>query len=132
VVRAEVVRLEDYRNEWVIGTPDAVKESKRFSAQIQIHYTRVPDPLRKLEKKSILEKEIMQKHAHIPPIEEYYFVLEGWLIIEVDGDKKRVEDRQILPVPPNKCHYVADCSEEVTYLTIRAPFSSDETKLTCK
>ena len=124
MVKAAVLDLNDPRkwNLWVIGTPgDVPKSSPFYSEQLQIRYNKNP------EKKLSLQKEV--EHWHTPPIEEYYFLLQGTLKIKIDDDVVDLKPMQILPVPPNKRHRVLDYSFPVEFLVIRAPISSEKTKI---
>jgi len=124
MVEATALNLNDPKkwNHWVIGTPPEVPQSSPFhSEQLQIMYSKNP------EKTHFLEKE--QEHWHISPIEEYYFVLHGNLKVKVEDTAIDLKSMQILPVPPGKRHRILDCSVPVEFLVIRAPISSDKTKV---
>jgi mannose-6-phosphate isomerase-like protein (cupin superfamily) len=119
-----VIDLAQYANHWVIGTPDDVRSSDRFSAQIQIKYNNHPE-----QGRFETEEEF---HKHVPRIEEYYLVLKGRLEVKVEG-KPLLQARQgqILAVPPGKCHKVVAYDGPIEYITIRAPYSDHSTKIEC-
>jgi mannose-6-phosphate isomerase-like protein (cupin superfamily) len=124
MVRVAILDLNDPKkwNRWVIGTPMEVPKSSPFySEQLQIRYCR------NLEKENSLRDEV--EHWHTPPIEEYYFVLQGALRVKVEDDILDVKQMQILAVPPKKRHRVIDHSVPVEFAVIRAPISSEETKI---
>lgn len=108
-------------NHWVIGTPEDVPKSSPFySEQLQIRYNK------NLEREGSLQNEV--EHWHTPPIEEYYFVLQGTLRVKVEDTIIDVEPMQILAVPPNKRHRVIDESGPIEFLVFRAPISGEKTK----
>ena len=124
MVDVAVLDLKDPKrwNHWVIGTPEEVpKTSPFYSEQLQVRYNK------NLEKTETLRDEV--EHWHTPPIEEYYFVLNGTLKIKVEDDIIEVEPMQILAVPPNKRHRVVDQSFPSEILVFRAPISSRKTKI---
>lgn len=124
MVKVAVLDLNDPQkwNHWVIGTPDEVPRSSPFySEQIQVKYNKNP------KKEDSLQKEM--EHWHTSPIEEYYFVLQGVLRVKVEGTVFDLKPMQILPVPPNKPHRVLDYSFPVEFFVIRAPISSEKTKM---
>lgn len=126
MVETCVLTLSEYLGEgdWVIGTPKAVEKPERYSTQIQIKYhnSKLTGPLRKKE----------TYHKHIGSIEEYYLVLDGTLTLCVEGEYYEVQNRELLAVPPNKCHKVVSLSDDVEYITFRAPYSGDMTKQECE
>jgi mannose-6-phosphate isomerase-like protein (cupin superfamily) len=124
MVDVAVLDLKDPKkwNHWVIGTPEEVaKTSPFYSEQLQVRYNK------NLEKTETLRDEV--EHRHTPPIEEYYFVLNGTLKVKVEDDIIEVEPMQILAVPPNKLHRVVDQSFPSEVLVFRAPISSRKTKI---
>jgi len=123
MVKTSVLDLNDpkKRNRWIIGTPPQVTKSSPFySNQIQIAHVKNHNT------KASLEKE--EEHSHTPPIEEYYFVLQGTLKIKADTTLINLKPMQILPIPPNIRHRVLDCSLPSEYLVIRAPISNEKNK----
>ena len=110
-------------NTWVIGTPPAVSDSKRFSTQIQIKYNS--------SKEKPIDRSGETYHRHIGSIEEYYLVLEGSLTLIVGGKPFQVRERELFAVPAHTCHKVTHFSDPVEYLTIRAPHSTEQTKVAC-
>ena len=124
MVKVAVLDLKNSKNwnHWVIGTPDEVPKSSPFySEQIQVRYDK------SVEKEGNLQNEV--EHSHTPPIEEYYFVLQGMLRVKVEDEVIDVKPMQILAVPPNKRHRVVDQSSPTEFLVFRAPISSGKTKI---
>lgn len=108
-------------NKWVIGTPEDVPESDEcYSNQIQIKYNKGP------------RFQAEQRHKHIRKIEEYYLVLKGRLVVEVEDKLYDLGRKQILAVPPEHCHMVVRFSNAAEYLVIRAPISRGENKRLCR
>ena len=124
MVKVAVLDLNDPKkwNRWVVGTPEEVPKSSPFySEQLQIKYNKNP------EKEFFLKKE--EEHWHTPPIEEYYFVLQGTLEVKIENNAVSLEPMQILAVPPNKRHRVLDYSLPIQFFVIRAPISGEKTKI---
>jgi mannose-6-phosphate isomerase-like protein (cupin superfamily) len=124
MVKVAVLDLKDPKkwNRWVIGTPEAIpRHSPFYSKQLQVMYNK------SLEKEGSLENEV--EHWHSPPIEEYYFVLQGTLKVKVEDVVINIGPMQILTVPPSKRHRVVDQSFPIEFLVFRAPISSKETKI---
>jgi mannose-6-phosphate isomerase-like protein (cupin superfamily) len=108
-------------SEWVIGTPPVVDvDSSGFSTSLQISYNNLKEG-----------KDKEQCHKHLETIEECYLVLEGTLTIEVNEKTHTLEKRELLKVPAHVWHRVVCSSENVEYLTIRAPISHDYQKVVC-
>lgn len=124
MVRTCHLGLWNHVNEWVIGTPPGITCSERFSAQIQMKYNN-----HRIKKPDQPTTE--SYHKHLQRAEEYYLVLDGSLKVKVDGQTYHIGKRQILAVPPMACHMVTYCSPDVEYLTIRAPYSHEATKIDC-
>jgi mannose-6-phosphate isomerase-like protein (cupin superfamily) len=123
MVKVAVLDLNDPKNwnHWIIGTPTEVPESSPFySEQIQIAH------VKNLEK-GILEKE--PEHYHSPPIEEFYLVLQGILKVKVEDNIIVLKPKQILAIPPNKRHKILNYSLPIQFFTIRAPISTEKTKI---
>jgi mannose-6-phosphate isomerase-like protein (cupin superfamily) len=123
MVKASILDLNhpENMNRWIIGGPPGVpKDSSFYSEQIQIAYVRNI-------KKGILDKE--PEHYHIPPIEEFYFVMNGTLRVKVENKIIIVKSMQILAVPPKTRHKIVSHSLRLQYFTIRAPISTDKTKI---
>ena len=123
MVKVAVLDLNDPKNwnHWIIGTPTEVPESSPFySEQIQIAH------VKNLEK-GILEKE--PEHYHSPPIEEFYLVLRGILKVKVEDNIIVLKPKQILAIPPNKRHKIVNYSLPIQFFTIRAPISTEKTKI---
>jgi mannose-6-phosphate isomerase-like protein (cupin superfamily) len=123
MVEIAVIKLDDSEkwNRWIIGTPPNVPRNSQFySEQIQVSHMKNPD------RKKFLDKE--KEHAHKSPIEEFYFVLEGSLEVEIEDKVVTVNPREILTVPPEKRHNIKDFSDEVEFLVFRVPISTGETK----
>lgn len=123
MVKVAVLDLNDPKNwnHWIIGTPTEVPESSPFySEQIQIAH------VKNLEK-GILEKE--PEHYHSPPIEEFYLVLRGILKVKVEDNIIVLKPKQILAIPPNKRHKILNYSLPIQFFTIRAPISTEKTKI---
>jgi mannose-6-phosphate isomerase-like protein (cupin superfamily) len=124
MVEVAVLDLTDSTkwNRWIIGTPDEVPKSSPFySEQLQVGYNK------SMENDDKLRNEV--EHSHTPPIEEYYFVLQGMLRVKVEDEVIDVKPMQILAIPPNKRHRVVYESSPVEFLVFRAPISSGETKI---
>jgi mannose-6-phosphate isomerase-like protein (cupin superfamily) len=118
-----ILRLyeSDNQNRWVIGTAPAVEKSSRFySDNIQVYHAKSPD------KEQYLVKEKM--HSHEYPIQEFYYVLEGFLELDVRNSPVRLGSGEMLLVSPGESHRVKDFSNVVEFLVIRAPISNDKTK----
>jgi mannose-6-phosphate isomerase-like protein (cupin superfamily) len=112
------------RNRWAVGTPnDVPKSSPFYSEQIQIAY--VSNPEREWFFK------MQKEHIHIPPIEEYYLVLQGTLKVKVEDAVFALKPMQLLAVPPNKCHTIIDYSSPLQYFLIRNSVSGKKTKIEC-
>jgi mannose-6-phosphate isomerase-like protein (cupin superfamily) len=108
-------------NRWIIGGPPQVPEGSPFcSGQIQIAYV-------KNIEEGVLKKE--PEHYHIPPIEEFYLVLKGTLKVRVENDIITVKPMQILAIPPKTRHKIVNHSQHLEYFTIRAPISTEKTKI---
>jgi mannose-6-phosphate isomerase-like protein (cupin superfamily) len=108
-------------NRWIIGGPPQVpKTSPSYSKQIQIAHI-------KNIQKGILEKE--PEHYHTSPIEEFYIVLKGTLKVKVEEDIIAVKSMQILTIPPKTRHKIVDHSQKLHYFTVRAPISTEKTKI---
>jgi mannose-6-phosphate isomerase-like protein (cupin superfamily) len=123
MVKVAVLDLNDPKNwnHWIIGTPTEVPESSPFySEQIQIAHVKNPE-------KGILEKE--PEHYHLLPIEEFYLVLQGILKVKVEDNIIVVKPKQILAIPPNKRHRILNYSLPIQFFTIRAPISTEKTKI---
>ena len=124
MVEAVILDLNDPEswNKRVIGTHnDVLKSSPFYSEQIQISYIKKQEPC------DSLHEDV--EHWHTAPIEEYYLVLHGSLKVIVDGVPFGLKHMQMLPVPPYKPHRVLDYSIPVEYFVIRAPISSEKTKI---
>ncbi|MDA4113303.1 MAG: cupin domain-containing protein [Thaumarchaeota archaeon] len=118
------LNLAAEQNRWVIGIPPSVPEGSSFSSRvIQVNYQKRPT------KEGLLKKE--KRHSHPEPIEELYLVLRGTLEVEVEKERLTVGERQILCVPPDRCHRVVDLSDDAEFLVFRAPLSTDKTKKEC-
>ena len=125
MVKVIVVNLDERKNwnKWVIGTAPAVPEdSSCHSNQIQVSHVKNPAEGLRNEK----------KHFHKSPIEEYYLVLMGQLEVEVDDKIVALGAKELLAVPPNVFHKVCNFSIDVEFLVMRAPASTNETKVTAK
>jgi len=123
MVKVALLELKDpkNRNRWIIGTPTQVPKSSPFySKQIQIAYVKNPE-------KGIIEKE--PEHYHTPPIEEFYLILQGALKVKVEDNIIVLKSKQILAIPPNKRHKILDYSLPLQFFTIRAPISTEKTKI---
>jgi mannose-6-phosphate isomerase-like protein (cupin superfamily) len=108
-------------NRWIIGGPPQVPEDSPFrSKQIQIAYV-------KNIEEGILNRE--PEHYHTPPIEEFYLVLKGTLKVRVENDTITVKPMQILAIPPRTRHKIINHSRRLEYFTIRAPISTEKTKI---
>ena len=126
MVRTAVLdlNLATEQNRWIIGIPPAVPEDSRFASKvIQVNYQKRP------AKKELLKNE--KRHSHPEPIEEFYLVLRGTLDVEVEEETLTVGERQILCVPPDKCHRVVNLSDDAEFLVFRAPVSTNKTKKEC-
>ena len=124
MVKVAVLDLTDSTkwNHWVIGTPDEVPKSSPFySEQLQVRYNK------SIENEDMLQNEV--EHSHTPPIEEYYFVLQGMLRVKVEDEVIDVKPMRILAVPPNEPHRVVYQSSPAEFLVFRAPISSGKTKI---
>jgi len=118
MIRPDMIKLNENTNKWVLGSrPAAIK----LSNTLQIKYN--------LNPKSKLEKEVW--HKHINTIEECYLVLNGEMKIKIEHEIFTLKQREMLHVPPNFCHKIIWCTENLEYLTIRAPPSDSSTKILC-
>ncbi len=103
-------------SDWVIGTRPRVIDSSFISEQIQVFYANAPG-------QSLLVDE--KYHRHHPSLtEEYYLVLQGSLCVKVEGIEIHLGPMDMLPVRPEQCHSIINFSDDVQYLTIRAPISN--------
>jgi mannose-6-phosphate isomerase-like protein (cupin superfamily) len=126
LVRTAIIdlNLATEQNRWIIGTPPAVPEDSRLASKvIQVNYQMRP------VKEELLKNE--KRHSHPEPIEEFYLVLKGTLDVEVEAEVLTVGERQILCVPPDKCHRVIDLSDDTEFFVFRTPISTNETKKEC-
>jgi mannose-6-phosphate isomerase-like protein (cupin superfamily) len=124
MVKIALLNLEEpkNRNRWIIGTPEDIpKTSPFYSEQIQIAYVKNPQ-------RGLLEKG--EEHSHTSPIEEYYLVLEGTLTVKVEDKEITIKPNQILAIPPEKCHKITNFTLPLRCFTIRAPISTQKTKIT--
>lgn len=122
MVRTRILDLNHAtrQNRWVIGTPPEVPKNSAFSSRaIQVNYQRRPG-------REALKRE--ETHLHTKPIEEFYFVLNGTLDVEVGAKTFAVRRLQVLCVPPGRYHKVVDFSDDSEYLVIRAPISTEKTR----
>jgi len=122
-----ILDLNENKNKWIIGTPDAVDKLEFYSEQVQVKNNKVNG---EDEKQRLIAKETFHRHAL--PIKEYCLVLTGTLKVKVENEEHEVNRMNLLVVRHSKCHKVSDCSSDVEYLTIRAPASDDFTKMDCK
>lgn len=107
-------------NRWIIGGPPQVLESSPFSSeQTQVAYV-------KNIENGFLDKD--PEHYHLPPIEEFYLVLEGILKVKVEDEVITLKSMQILAIPPKKRHRILDHSRRLQYF-IRTPISTERTKI---
>jgi mannose-6-phosphate isomerase-like protein (cupin superfamily) len=123
MVKVAILNLKDPENmnRWIIGGPPQVpKDSSFYSEQIQIAYV-------KNIQKGILTKE--PEHYHTSPIEEFYLVLKGTLKVKVENDIITIKPMQILAIPPEIHHKIVNHSQKLQYFTIRAPISTEKTKV---
>jgi mannose-6-phosphate isomerase-like protein (cupin superfamily) len=123
MVKVSILNLNspENMNRWIIGGPPQVPEdSSSYSEQIQVAYV-------KNIQKGILDKE--PEHYHTSPIEEFYLVLRGMLKVKVEDDVITVKPMQILAIPPKTRHKIVNHSQKLQYFTIRAPFSTEKTKI---
>jgi mannose-6-phosphate isomerase-like protein (cupin superfamily) len=123
MVKAAILNLKEpgNMNRWIIGGPPQVPENSPFSSeQIQIAYVRNIQ-------KGILIKE--PEHYHTYPIEEFYLVLKGTLRVKVEKDTITIRPMQILAIPPETRHRIVNHSQQLQYFTIRAPISTEKTKV---
>jgi len=124
MVKVALLDLEEQknRNRWIIGTPEDIpKTSPFYSEQIQIAYVKNPQ-------RGLLEKG--EEHSHTSPIEEYYLVLEGTLTVKVENKEITIKPNQILSIPPEKLHKITNYTLPLRCFTIRAPISTQKTKIT--
>jgi mannose-6-phosphate isomerase-like protein (cupin superfamily) len=127
MVKVAVLNFDDPEkwNRWIVGTPSEVPKSSPFySEQLQMAYVNNPD------RREFLKRQV--EHYHIPPIEEYYLVLQGTLKVRVENRVIVLKPMQLLAVPPNKRHTIIDYSSPLQYFVIRAPISSEKTKIKTK
>lgn len=123
MVEVAVLNLKDAvnMNRWIVGGPPQVPEDSPFhSEQIQIAYV-------KNIQEGILTKE--PEHYHTLPIEEFYLVLKGTLKAKVENTIITIKPMQILAIPPKTCHKIVNHSQRLQYFTIRAPISTEKTKI---
>ena len=123
MVKVAILNLKDPENinSWIIGGPPQVpKDSPSYSEQIQIAHV-------KNIQKGILNKE--PEHYHTSPIEEFYLVLKGALKVKVENDVITIKPMQILAIPPETHHKIVNHSQHLQYFTIRAPISTEKTKV---
>lgn len=118
-----VIKLSEKKNRWVIGTPEEVGVNDvGYSPSVQIKYSYQPT-------KKEFENETY--HTHIENIVECYLVLHGSINVRVEDQIFELREKEALRVPSNHCHKVMDFSEDVEYLTIRAPPSYGSKKRLC-
>ena len=119
-LKMEVFDLLEYagkQDNWVIGSPIKVPvDSPGYSKSLQISY----------HYKEIDHRE-EKFHYHTDGIEECYFVFEGSITLRIDKKDYRLSENQAIRVPPLKPHKIINFSDPVTYVTIRAPPSNDNT-----
>ncbi|NWG11078.1 cupin domain-containing protein [Candidatus Bathyarchaeota archaeon] len=123
MVKVEVLNLNkpENINRWIVGGPPQVPEDSPFySTQIQIAYV-------KNIQEGVLDKE--PEHYHTSPIEEFYLVLKGTLKVKVENTIITIKPMQILAIPPKKRHKIVNHSQYLQYFTIRAPISTEKTKI---
>jgi mannose-6-phosphate isomerase-like protein (cupin superfamily) len=123
MVKTAVLDLKDPRNmnRWIVGGPPQVPEASPFySEQIQIAH------VRNIEKGS-LDKE--PEHYHTSPIEEFYLVLRGTLKVRIEKEVVAIKPMQMLAIPPRTRHKIVNHSKKLHYFTIRAPISTEKTKI---
>jgi mannose-6-phosphate isomerase-like protein (cupin superfamily) len=124
-VLIDVIKLEDHKNQWVIGThPKMATELPGYSNSIEIKYKVNPNLIEHHQRE--------QYHSHSNNIEECYLVLHGWLKVLVEGQIIKLVKKQIIRIPSHVCHKIADFSANVEYLTIRAPTSDETSKNVCE
>jgi mannose-6-phosphate isomerase-like protein (cupin superfamily) len=126
MVKLTVLNLKDPENinRWIVGGPPQVsKTSLSHSEQIQIAYVNNIQ-------KGILNKE--PEHYHTKPIEEFYLVIKGTLKLKVENKTITLKPMQILAIPPETSHKIINHSPKLQYFTIRAPFSTEKTKIETK
>lgn len=111
-------------NGWLIGGPPDVQSPEHTSDVLLVGHTLKPDQQTRQYQK--------QYHYHTEPIEEVYLVIKGWIDLNVRGQIYRLEKNQLFKVNPHECHNVRDMSQDVHYLTIRAPKSDSSTRILCE
>jgi len=110
-------------NRWIVGIPpDVPIVSDFYSDQIQIAYVNNP------ERKRFNSFQI--EHWHTPPIEEYILVMQGTLKLRIDDKLIIIKPQQLLKIPPKIPHKIIDYSSPLQYFLIRAPISTEKTKVT--
>ncbi len=110
------------RNRWIVGTPpDVPTKSDFYSDRIQIAYVKNP------ERKRFAS--FQTEHWHTPPIEEYILVIQGALKLRIEDKVTVVKPQQLLKIPPKIPHKIIDCTSPLQYFLIRAPISTEKTKV---
>jgi len=114
--------IQETGTNWVIGTPTAVsKDSPGFSHSLQISYNNGPK-----------NPQDEKYHYHTDSIEECYIVLKGDITLKIDGKTDyQLFKNEAIRVPPYRCHKIIEFSNDVSYLTIRAPISDDRKTVVC-
>jgi len=116
-----VVRSPPYRT-----PPEIIRSSPHYSDQVNINYRRIAEAGHHVPDKR------ERLHFHKSPIEKYYIVLEGKLSVLMDGEECELGPLQLLKVPPNTRHKRTDYFGPLAYIVIRAPKSTEATKIYCE
>ena len=124
MTRLKILNLREHCNNWVIGSPPAVKDPSFQSEVMQAAYANDYEAV-----KYILDDEM---HRHPEPIEEFYFVLKGRMTLVVENETYDINEKEILRVPANYCHRISDITEDIEFLNFRAPPSDKTTKIICR
>lgn len=124
MVKVAILNLNDPKNQnrWIIGgPPDVPRTSSSYSDQVQIAFVNNPN------REDFMKMQV--EHYHTPPIEEYFLVLQGTLKVKIEDTTITIKPMQLLTVPPNKRHTILDYSPPLQYFLIRAPISTQKTKI---
>jgi len=124
MVKAVALDFKDPKewNRWIVGMPKDVPQCSPFySEQIQIAYVNNPN------REEFLKMQV--EHYHTSPIEEYFLVLQGNLKVKVSNNIINLKSMQLLGIPPNERHTILDYTEPLRYFLIRAPISTEKTKI---
>jgi len=116
-----IINVDEFPNKWIFGSPPEIKEGSYFNSNVmQVKYIKNPT-----KDDNILN----DLHYHTDNIEEFYLVLNGSLIIEVDNKSYNLKQKEILRIPPKIKHKLCSYSDDIELLIFRAPPSREKNKV---